>query len=181
MNLLSLLLFVLGKSSVVDMLAKKTGLSEATIKKLIPLAAPILLKALTSNASQKDGAESLLKALSQHTSTETVDKQLSTADTEDGGKILQHILGSNKGAVTSQLAEQTGISKEQVILLLSILAPVLLSALSAANSSHGQENTSDAASPLSLMGLLGGQAQEATTDANVNGSALLNLLAALAK
>ena len=56
MNLLSLLLSSLLTDSSVSALAKKTGLSATALKKLIPLAVPLLLKFLTSNASSESGA-----------------------------------------------------------------------------------------------------------------------------
>ena len=185
MNLLTILLAGLTSTSVVKILSEKTGISEKTLKILIPIVAPILLKSLTSNASEKEGAASLLGALAQHKSTEKVDDQISNADTEDGAKIIKHILGTRQEEVTRDIAGQSGLSTEDVAKLLATLAPVLLSSLSAANSTEQQAAPEAPASPLSLMGLLGGQAPapapETTQDANINGSALLQLLAALAK
>ena len=83
MNLLSLLLSSLLTDSSVSALAKKTGLSATALKKLIPLAVPLLLKFLTSNASSESGALSLLGALSQHTNQKALSDQIDEADTED--------------------------------------------------------------------------------------------------
>ena len=67
MNLLSILCKSLLSDGALSALAKKTGLSVSKLAKLIPLALPLLLKALTSNASSESGALSLLDALTQHT------------------------------------------------------------------------------------------------------------------
>ncbi len=66
MNLLNVLLKALLTDSAVTALAKKTGIGSAALKKLLPLAIPLLLKALTNNASSQSGVQSLLGALTQH-------------------------------------------------------------------------------------------------------------------
>ena len=53
MNLLNLLLKSLLTDSSVSALAKKTGLNSGMLKKLIPLAVPLLIKFMTSNASSQ--------------------------------------------------------------------------------------------------------------------------------
>ena len=95
MNLLSLLLSSMMAPSSVNSLEQKTDVSSALIRKLLPLAIPLLIKAMTSNASSQSGALSLLGALSQHKSTNTMDDQIKTADTQDGEKIVGHILGND--------------------------------------------------------------------------------------
>ena len=51
MNLLGLLLAALTAKNSLAQIAKKTGLSEKKIKKLMMIAVPVLLKYLTQNAS----------------------------------------------------------------------------------------------------------------------------------
>jgi hypothetical protein len=100
---------------------------------LITAALPILLRALTENASTKSGAASLQEALTQHTETGSVAQQFETADIDDGAKILRHILGHNSSSVMNGLSRQSGLSNDQVGSALGALAPVLLSSLSAAS------------------------------------------------
>ena len=135
MNLLNLLLKSLLTDASVSALAKKTGLNAGSLKKLIPLAVPLLLKFLTSNASSESGALSLLGALSQHTNQKTLSDQIDEADTEDGGKIIGHIFGNQSEAVTNRLAQQSGMSERDVSSALAGLAPALMSGLSAATHS----------------------------------------------
>ena len=115
MNLLSILCKSLLSDGALSALAKKTGLSVSKLAKLIPLALPLLLKALTSNASSESGALSLLDALTQHTDKKTVDRQIAEADETDGGKILAHIFGDRSGAVYGSLAAQTGMETTDLI------------------------------------------------------------------
>ena len=168
MNLLSLLLSSLLTDSSVSALAKKTGLSAAALKKLIPLAVPLLLKFLTSNASSESGALSLLGALSQHTNQKTLSDQIDEADTEDGGKIIGHIFGNQSDVVTNRLAQQSGMSERDVSSALASgmserdvssalagIAPALMSGLSAANHTVSAAPKVDLSDGIDLSDLLG--------------------------
>lgn len=155
MNLLSLLLSSLLTDSSVSALAKKTGLSATALKKLIPLAVPLLLKFLTSNASSESGALSLLGALSQHTNQKALSDQIDEADTEDGGKIIGHIFGNQSDAVTNRLAQQSGMSERDVSSALAGIAPALMSGLSAANHTVSAAPKVDLSDGLDLSDLLG--------------------------
>ena len=163
MNLLSLLLKSLVSDSSIAALAKKTGLGSAALKKLIPLAIPLLLKFLTNNASSQSGALSLLGALGQHTDKRTMPEQIDEADLEDGDKIIHHILGDQSDEAVRSLAAQSGMNTRDVSSALAGLAPALLSGLSAANtsiSSHtGKIDLSDGLDLSELLSLFGGQNQ----------------------
>ena len=203
MNLLGILLKALLSEGALTALAKKTGLNSKQLKKLLPLAVPLLLKMLTRNASEKDGALSLLGALSQHTSRKTMEQQIEEADTEDGNKIIGHILGKGKDQDLLTLSNQSGLSQQQVSSVLSGIAPALLSGLSAATNSGsaaGKVDLSDGLDlgevltllaganakpepqPTGLLGSLFGRkkpaAREEKDDA-LNGAALLQALLAL--
>ena len=155
MNLLSLLLSSLLTDSSVSALAKKTGLSATALKKLIPLAVPLLLKFLTSNASSESGALSLLGALSQHTNQKALSDQINEADTEDGGKIIGHIFGNQSDVVTNRLAQQSGMSERDVNSALAGIAPALMSGLSAANHTVSAAPKVDLSDGIDLSDLLG--------------------------
>ena len=129
MNLLSLLLSSLLTDSSVSALAKKTGLSATALKKLIPLAVPLLLKFLTSNASSESGALSLLGALSQHTNQKALSDQI--------------------------LAQQSGMSERDVSSALAGIAPALMSGLSAANHTVSAAPKVDLSDGIDLSDLLG--------------------------
>lgn len=138
MNLLGLLLKGLGSKAAINVLKKKTGISSKDLAKFLPLLIPILLKAMTSNASSESGAHSLLGALSQHTSTEPLAEQIDHADTQDGQAIIGHILGGNSNNVVNQLSGQSGLSSSQINDVMALIAPAVLSGLSAANTTTQQ-------------------------------------------
>ena len=198
MNLLGILLKALLSEGALKALAKKTGLNSKQLKKVLPLAVPLLLKMLTKNASDKDGALSLLGALTQHTSKKTMAQQIEEADTDDGAKIIGHILGKESQSSLLSLSGQSGLSQQEVSSVLSGIAPALLSGLSAATASAGSSagkvdlsdglDLSDVVAmlggakpePVSLLGSLFGRkpAKEEQKDAGLNGAALLQLLLA---
>ena len=195
MNLLNLLLKTLLGNSSLSALMKKTGLSAAKLKKLIPLALPLLLKHLTGNASSQGGALSLLSALGQHGGSKALPEQIAEADETDGSKILGHILGDDNDAAVKELAQKSGLSGAEVSKAMNSLAPALLNILgSATNSAKDQGGQSAgldlsgllgglgggkvSSSPLSLLsGLLGGgSSRKAAKDNSLNGNALLSSL-----
>ena len=204
MNLLGVILKALLADGALKALARKTGLKEKQLKKLLPLALPLLLKMLTRNASEKEGAVSLLGALTQHTSKKTMQQQIAEADTADGAKIIGHILGKEKDASLLTLSNQSGLSQQQVSSVLSGIAPALLSVLSAASgSAAGKVDLSDGLDLSDIVAMLGGakpgpvsakpqgggllgallgkkkkQEQKAEQDAALNGATLLSLLLA---
>ncbi|MBQ9612782.1 MAG: DUF937 domain-containing protein [Lachnospiraceae bacterium] len=210
MNLLSLLLSAMTSDSSVSSLSGKTGLSKDKTALLIKIALPILLRALTKNAQSSEGALSLLGALTQHTSKDLMSVQLENADQADGQAILGHILGNDAQNIFGQISQQAGISQNDVSNTLSLLAPALLSGLSAANTESGSGadlssltdmfgavapsapsaggllnlltgGSSGAASPLGLLGSLFGKPEKEEDTSAFDGSALLNLLMSAAK
>ena len=176
MNLLSILLKSLLTDNSVNTMSQKTGLGAKQLRKLLPLAIPLLLRAMTKNASNQAGASSLLSALTQHTETKPIDQQIAEADTVDGAKILAHILGNNSQEELQNLANQTGMSQQQVASVLSSITPAMLSGLSAAtstataastasSSTAGKIDLSDGLDLSDVMAMLGGS--QAQTQAKV--------------
>lgn len=193
MNLLSIILKSLLTGGALNALAKKTGLTPKQLKKLIPLAIPMLISMLTKNASNQEGLTSLLGALTQHTNKKPMQVQVAEADTEDGDKIIGHIFGGKKDDSVISLANQSGLSQQQVSGVLSSIAPALLSGLSAATATGGSSGKVDLSDGLDLsdvMAMLGGSKPKPAglfgglfsgkpkeeKDENLNGAALLQLL-----
>ncbi len=181
MNLLQLLLGSLMSNESVNATSKKTGVSSNGISKLLMMAVPLLLTYLTKNASKKEGATSLLSALTQHTSTQTVSQQIKNGDSTDGAKIIAHILGSDHKSVISNLAKETGLSSKEVNAVLNSIAPALLNSLSTATTATAakpkQENKIDLSDGIDLSdiaGLLGG-----ASVSNVNNNPAAGLLGSL--
>lgn len=176
MSLLSILSKLLTQDSSVQSISGNSGLSKSQIRMLIAIALPILIKYLTKNASSQSGAQSLLGALTQHTSTNDVGLQLKDADLDDGNKIVNHILGDNTGKVVDGLSAQTGIDQNMVSSVLSNIAPVLLSGLSAAQTETAPQANNSTDFLTSFAGSLFGSKPAQSDDSDFDGTDLLQLL-----
>ncbi len=177
MNLLNVLLKVMLADAALKALSGKTGLNTSSLKKLLPLAIPLLLRYMTSNASTQTGAQSLLGALTQHTTARSMDEMFAEADEEDGGKIVKHILGSDADRAVQTLAVESGMSAEDVNRALGGLAPALLSVLSSATNTASTQSAAassqNAALDLSdLLGMFGGSSAQQASSSSLLGSLL---------
>ena len=180
MNLLSLLLTSMLSEEAIKNIAKVTGLSTAQVRRIVPLAVPMLLRYLTNNASSKEGADSLLGALKDHNDDRTIAEQLLKSDEADGEKILGHIFGSGSNSVIGKLARMTGLTADQTKIVLAVLAPVILSSLYSALTSSGKKAKKTGKSNYDLTPLIGmfmGKEIAKSKDYNLSGLELIgNLL-----
>ena len=143
-NLVSLLLGSLTQQSSVNAASKKSGLSARTILTIISYALPLIMKAMSKNASSTSGAQSLLSALTQHKSTRSVPEQIEAADEADGAKIISHIFGKDQKAAVADIAKGTNTSVDEVTKALNVLAPTILNSLSLATQTANTVQTNSA-------------------------------------
>ena len=176
MNLLNVLLKVFLADAALKALSGKTGLSSSSLKKLLPLAIPLLLRYMTNNASSQSGALSLLGALTQHSNFRSAEEMLAEVDEEDGGKIVKHILGDDTNRAVEMLAEETDMSSSDVSRGLNGLAPVLLtvlaSAMLSANNQSGSSQQSSALDLSNLLNVFGGSSAQQSSSCSLLGSLL---------
>ena len=181
MNLLNLLTGSMTSDESVQSLSGKTGIAKSKIIQLLMLALPLLLGKLTQNASNGDGALSLLGALGQHKEKRSMAEQIAEADAKDGGKILDHILGEKNDETIERLAAQTDLETGEVRSILSNIAPGLLSGLSAATdesqTQSAQNGISSGGFDLgSLFSMFGGAAAQDAQGASQGQQGGLQLL-----
>ncbi|WP_427385067.1 DUF937 domain-containing protein [Janibacter sp. G56] len=111
----------------IDQLAQQVGASPEETQQAVQAALPALFGGLQANAADRDGASSILEALTQHDpSLVEGGVDLGQVDPTDGEKIASHIFGSNQEQVVNQLGGIGGGSG-LVKKLLPILAPIVLS------------------------------------------------------
>ncbi|TJX13141.1 DUF937 domain-containing protein [Tissierella creatinini] len=157
MDIMDLLSGQLENDKVLNQLSQTTGADASQVQQLIKLGIPTLLQSLEKNASTEQGASSLAKALDNHKDDEVddIERFLENVDREDGAKILNHVLGNNKEKVQNNLANQTGLQTNQVLNVMSMLAPILLGTLGKQKASNNVDSSGLASM---LAGILGGQA-----------------------
>lgn len=142
----------LTKEESLGQMAKQNGVDQSSIQKVVEMGLPTLLEAMGKNAKSPDGAKSLAKALDDH-KDDPVDNMLGflrNVDTNDGAKILKHILGSKTETIESKIASQSGVKASQVDGILSQLAPMLLGALGQ-EKKKGNMDVSNLSSMLPMM------------------------------
>lgn len=139
----------------VSALGKSADTKKSQVSSVLDSALPLLLTGMKNNASTKAGASSLNKALKDHAKNDTSDigSFLQNVDLSDGGKILTHILGDSKESEAASIAEKSGISSDQVMTILSAVAPLLLSKLGSSKA-EDEEEDDDGAGLGDLLGSL---------------------------
>jgi hypothetical protein len=160
MDILKLILDQVDNQDALNMLGKTVNAKPDQVKKLAQEGLPTLMAALSRNASTPTGAQSLNKALDQHKDDNTSDILgfLKGVDTQDGAKIIGHILKDKTNSVEDKLALSSGLNSSQVNTLLAQFAPLLLAQLGKQKQTQGnnQDNLIEGLGSL----LKGGQSKD---------------------
>ena len=135
-------------------IAKQFGIDEATATQAVQQALPGLLGGMAVNASSEQGANNLTAALKKHEGANVA--TLKAVDTEDGKKIVNHVLGDKQGEVAHALAGQNDGGLGDIIQnLLPVLAPIVMAFL-AKQMGGGSSQTENSSSGGGIGDLLGG-------------------------
>lgn len=139
-----------------DQIAGKLGVDPDTARATVATALPSLVAGMQNNAASPEGAEALQTAIAQHdASLVEGGVDLEAVDTDDGQKIVDHVLGDNQAVLAAQLngATPEGFDLGGLVQkALPLLAPVVMSFLAknASSSADGGGGGFD------IGGLLGG-------------------------
>lgn len=157
----------IGKS-LINGMSDHTGQSKSKTSNLIALAMPLLTQAMKRNANSTEGASGIMKALQKHDGSildnfgDFFSGNNAGAVSNDGGKILNHILGNRQGNIQNALSQKTGIDAESVGQILKMVAPIVMGILGK------QQRQSKVDSPRGVEGLLGGLIGNKTPDKDQN-------------
>ncbi len=170
---------------VLSGIGKKVGIDEKTVETALSIGMPLLVAALAKNASKPEGAQALHKALANdHDGSilNNITGYLKDPQAANGAGILGHVLGNQQPAVAQGLAQNTGLTSDQVGQLLQIAAPLVMGALGSQQQQQGLD-------PNGLSSFLGSQQQQVQQsqpdimgtintllDTNKDGSALDDIL-----
>jgi hypothetical protein len=116
----------------IQQISRQLGADEASTENAITAILPSLMTALSRNARDADGAESLSKALSRDHDGSILDSigdLLGNPQQGNGDGILRHVLGGKRGAVENQVSRTSGLDLGSVSQLMTILAPMVMGAL----------------------------------------------------
>lgn len=159
-GILDLLSSDLGKS-VVSGLAGQTGQDSNKTSALLSMALPVLTQAMSRNAqASPEGADSLLNALSGKHDGSILnnlggffDGGVDESAINDGGNILNHVLGAKQQNVESALSQKSGIDAGSVSQILKMATPLLMGYLGK------QQRENNVSSSNDLGSMLGGLVQ----------------------
>lgn len=171
----------LGKQ-IISGIGNQAGTSEGETSSVLASALPTLINAMQNNTQTEQGAGGLLGALlgGKHDGglLDNLGGLLGGGgiDTEDGGKILGHVLGGNQANVEAGLSQNTGVSSDKIGMILKMAAPILMAYLANQAKSNNVQSGTDLGGLLG--GLLGGQAQQQTQAQapSMGGSILTSIL-----
>ena len=111
----------------------KTGENKGDITSTLGLALPILLGAMKKNIQDEKGARELNSALNdpKHGKEflDNLNNKNPTALSEEGSKILQHVLGSNQENINKTVSSTLGIKESSISDIIKMAAPLLMSVL----------------------------------------------------
>jgi hypothetical protein len=113
-------------------ISRNLGADEQTTGNAVSSALPLLLGALTRNASSDSGAESLFNALEKdHNGSilDNVGSSLESSQSGAGDGILRHVLGGKRSTVESAISQSSGLDLASVGKLLTMLAPLVMGGL----------------------------------------------------
>lgn len=158
-GILDLLNSDLGKT-IISGVAGSTGQDTNKTGSVLTMALPVLMKAMQRNAATPQGAEGLMGALNKHDGG-ILDNLgglfgggVDEAVTNDGGKILGHILGNKQQGVEQVISQKSGVDAGSVGNILKVAAPILMGVL---GKQTRQQNVSSSNGIGDLLGgMLGG-------------------------
>ena len=147
--------------TIISGVAGSTGQDSSKTGSVLTMALPVLMKAMERNASTPEGAAGLMGALSKHDGgildnlgglfQGGVDQNV----TNEGGKILGHILGDKTSGIEQVISQKSGVDAGSVGNILKTAAPLLMGMLGKQSQQSG--GVSDANGLTSLIGgMLGG-------------------------
>ena len=131
MDLMGMLMQQLGGDAI-GQISKQLGADQGATQKAITAALPMLVGAMSRNASKGQGASALANALDRDHDGGILDNLMgylggATATQDDG--ILKHVFGQKRGMVESILGQASGLNAGASGNLLNILAPIVMGAL----------------------------------------------------
>lgn len=160
---------------VISSIGKTVGANKGAVGAVAIAAIPLLISALARNASEPQGAQSLLSALTNDHDGSILDNlnaHLEDPQAANGAGILGHVLGDQEAAVEQSLGSTAGLDSNSVAQILQILAPVVMGAL-------GQTTAKEGLDPSALAALLGNEQQAAVQQVQQSSPDVAGLLGTL--
>lgn len=144
-------------SGAAEQVSQQTGISVDDAVKVMGDVLPVLLQGMKGQATNQSTQEGFLKALADHSKDDTSDlkKFVKNVDTEDGAKIVNHLLGQETEAVAAKAKKKRGIDTKTILKIMAILAPLLMSKMGSA-AKESEKTTKGNIGAADVLDLVGG-------------------------
>ncbi|PNY82324.1 DUF937 domain-containing protein [Deinococcus koreensis] len=120
-----------GMGKAQQTVGQQLGTSPQQTQSAMEAAVPLLLGALTRNATQPGGLDALSGALGRHDgSALDAFSQGQAPDVQDGQKILGHVFGGQQQQAAQAVGRRAGIDPQLAMQILSMAAPLVMAYLS---------------------------------------------------
>ena len=132
-------------SGALGQVSQMLGVNEQEAGYAIEEVLPLLLKGMQGQAKNKETQQGFLKALQDHSAQDTSDisQFLKNVDTEDGAKIVKHLLGAQQEEVAARAKKKSGLDTKKILKLMAIAAPFLMSQMGKNAKSAAKSKGSD--------------------------------------
>lgn len=123
-----------------NMIAQQIGGNKQQTSTAVSAALPMIMQALSKNASKPEGAASLFNALSKdHDGSALNDMAglIGNFQNGPGAGILKHILGNRTRNAENMVANASGLNSNSTAKLFQILAPIVMGQLGQQRKSSG--------------------------------------------
>jgi hypothetical protein len=151
-----------GGDQALNQMSQSVDADQSAVSSAVQMALPMIIGAMSKNAQQPGGAESLSNALQTDHDGSLLDNIggiVAAAQQVDGGGILGHILGQKQNAAAEQISQNTGLNTGQVAQILLTLAPIVMSYL-------GRQKQQQGLDAGGLANMLNGQQQQIQQSGN---------------
>ena len=117
------------KAGALEQVSEMLGVSEKDAGNAVEVVLPLLLQGMQGQMKSNDTKDGFLKALSDHGKDDTKDvkKFIKNVDTDDGAKIVNHLLGKHTEEAAAKAKKKSGLDTKTVLKIMAILAPLLMS------------------------------------------------------
>jgi hypothetical protein len=143
-------------------ISQSVGADQSAVSSAVQMALPMIIGALSQNAAQPSGAESLSNALqTDHDGSllNNIGGIVAAAQAVNGSGILGHILGQKQDAAAQQIGQSSGLSSGQVMQIMMTLAPIVMAYL-------GKQKREQGLDAGGLSNMLTQQTQQAQSSGN---------------
>ena len=179
---LNTLMKLMTSDNTVSALGSNSGTDTDAAMSVISSLLPQLISGASQQATNKQTAESFMKALDDHSTANTKDIAafIKNADIEDGEKIIKHLLGNKTNSAVKSAAKEAGISGEDAMKIAAMAAPLLMGVLGQQNKKQKKAKSSADGSAL-IQALLGATGSGSSSSSGISAADAISLLSKFMK